>query len=106
MDKVGNIMYRNDNILRKYIGNAGEGLFKTAYDCRIERFSWEPLSVNHLFSAEEVLIVPLDRLTDRQASCISRISIPPNIISSVSTDEDITSNVQKLAESVPLKDWE
>jgi hypothetical protein len=80
-------------------------MFKTAYNCGIRRFSWESLPVNHLFSAEEILIVPLDKITDQQARCINRISIPPNIMSSISANGDLAGAVQRLSGSDPVADW-
>lgn len=104
--KVVTAMYKNDIFLRKFVGNSGEGLFKTAYDCNIHTFTWEPISVNYSFSVEEVLIVPLDRLNQKQSHCISRVAVPPNVTISVASEHDLPKAIRQIVSRNPLVDWD
>jgi hypothetical protein len=108
------VMHKNDDYLDRVIGVTAEGpgqseiitgFFKAAYDCKIRNFIWEPVPVNHLFSVEEVLIVPLDGLTERQAICISQIVVSPNVKTSIAAEGDLGNAVQRLIDRDPLINW-
>jgi hypothetical protein len=100
--KISDIMKKNDAHLGEI---AWEPLFKVAYDCKVERFLWEPLPVNHWPSFNEVLEIPLDSLTERQSRCISRIIIPPNVATAIAPKSDLDSAVRRMTGRDPFENW-
>lgn len=102
LPKISDIMQKNDAHLGEV---ARETLFKVAYDCKIENFTWEPLPVFHWPSFNEVLEIPLDSLTEGQSRCISRIIVPPNVATAIAPKSDLTSAVRRMTDRDPFEDW-